>query len=72
MFYSFPSYLKEVKSNFDEARFDDDANYRAVMFRRYGVSYRWFCERHRFAGDYVIYEMDVRQYEHRIGMYRNQ
>lgn len=71
MFLSFIAYLQKEKRNFQKHKYESDMQYRAVLFRQFSKSYRWYCKSHQIEDEYEKVEYEIQAYEKRIQEYRN-
>lgn len=71
MFLSFLAYLQKEKRNFQKHKYERDMQYRAVLFRQFGESYRWYCKSHQISDEYEKVAYDIQAYEKRIQQYRD-
>lgn len=71
MYLSFEGYLYKVKKNFQAKRYEEDGQYRAVLFHQFSTAYQAYCKEHQLASDYALVAYEVRQFEKRVEVYRN-
>lgn len=69
-FLSFLDYLKSNKIKVNKLRFENDVQYRAVLYNRYHRRYLMYCKSNKLNNDAYKYHTEIREYERRIRDYK--